>query len=135
MTLVEVLAVVVLLGTIAGALLVGFSSAYGRAKHALARSGMGVIRGKLELYHMDHDAWPSNEIGLAALSDGYARPTDPHYLGADQLLDPWGNPYLYITPGPDGHPFELLTFGADGRPGGFDEDADVSSAGTRTPRP
>lgn len=133
LTLVEVLAVVVILGLIAGTLLVGFSGTFGKARHELARSGTGVIVGKIEVYRIDHGSWPSNELGLAALSDGHAAPTSPYYLSPDKLVDPWGNPYHYITPGPDGHPFEVISYGADGQPGGEpgSEDADISSVNLR----
>lgn len=131
MTLVEVLAVVVILGLVAGTLLIGFSGSFGKAKHELAKTGIGVIVSKLELYRIEKSAWPANELGLAALSD--APPTASYYLGPDKLIDPWGRPYLYVAPGPDGHPFEVITYGADGQPGGGagSEDADLSSVNLR----
>ncbi len=135
MTLVEILAVVVILGLISGTLLIGFSGTFARAKHELAKSGIGVIVSKLELYKIEHDQWPGNELGLQTLSDGHAAPTDSFFLSDDKLLDPWGNRYLFITPGPDGHPFEVLTYGADGQPGGIGEDADISSANLRDEEP
>jgi general secretion pathway protein G len=134
MTLVEILAVVVILGLVAGTLLVGFSGSFGKAKHELAKSGIGLIVSKIELYHIDKGEWPSNEQGLKALSDGNALPTNSYYLSADKLLDPWGKSYLYVTPGPDGHPYEVLSYGSDGQPGGAPggEEADLSSVNLRT---
>jgi general secretion pathway protein G len=134
MTLVELLAVVVILGLIAGTLLVGFSASFGTAKHELARTGIGVIVTRLETYRIEHGKWPGNDSGLAALTDGQSLPTQPWYLAPDQLRDPWKNPYLYVTPGPGGHPFEVLSYGADNRPGGEGEDADISSANLRAGR-
>ena len=131
MTLVELLAVVVILGLLAGTLVIGFSSSFGTAKHELAKSGIGTIVAKLETYRISHGQWPDSDLGLAALTDGHAVPTDPYYLGSDQLHDPWGHPYLYIAPGPGGHPFEVLSYGADGQPGGDGEDAEVSSVNLR----
>jgi general secretion pathway protein G len=110
---------------------VGFSGSFGKAKHELAKSGIGIVVNKLELYRIETDRWPGNDTGLIVLSDGYATPTKPYYLGPDKLLDPWGNAYLYVTPGPDGHPYEILTYGADGQPGGEGENADISSANLR----
>ncbi len=129
MTLVEVLAVVVILGLLAATLAVGFSGAFGRGKRELARTGIGQIVGRLEVYYMEHDTWPDNDTGLRALNE--ASPTSPYYLSADHLLDPWGRPYLYVTPGPDGLPYEVLSFGADGQPGGEGDHADLSSASLR----
>ena len=131
MTLVEILAVVVILGLIAGTLLVGFSGSFAKAKHELAKSGIGIIVSQLETYRLEHSAWPSNDQGLAVLTDGQATPSASYYLNPGQLLDPWMRAYLYVTPGPDGHPYEVLCYGADGQPGGEGESADISSANLR----
>ncbi len=131
MTLVEILAVVVILGLIAGTLLVGFSGSFGKAKHELAKSGIGLVVTQLEKYRLERSAWPTNDQGLAVLSDGQARPTDSYYVNPGQLVDPWDRQYLYITPGPDGHPYEVLSYGADGQPGGEGENADLSSVNLR----
>ncbi len=131
MTLVEILAVVVILGLIATTLLVGFSGTFGKAKHELARSGIGLLAGKVETYRIEKSDWPSNELGLAALSAPHATPTASYFVNADQLTDPWGRQYLYVMPGPDGHPFEIRSYGADGQPGGEGENADLSSANLR----
>jgi general secretion pathway protein G len=133
MTLVEILAVVVILGLVAGTLLVGFSGSFGKAKHELAKSGIGVIVAKIEAYRIEHSTWPDNDLGLAVLSDGHASPTASYYLGPDKLIDPWGRTYLYVIPGPDGHPYEVISYGADGQPGGEtgSENADISSTNLR----
>ncbi len=131
MTLVEILAVVVILGLIAGTLLVGFSGSFGKAKHELAKSGIGLIVTQLEKYRLERSAWPTNDQGLSVLSDGHARPTDSYYVNPGQRVDPWDRQYLYITPGPDGHPYEVLSYGADGQPGGEGENADLSSVNLR----
>lgn len=127
MTLVEVLAVVVILGLIAGTLAVGFSGAFGKGKRELAKTGIGQIVGKVELFKMEKDAWPGPDVGLAALTDGQASPTASYYLSSDRLTDPWGRRYALIVPGPDGHPYEVVSYGADGQPGGDGENADISS--------
>ena len=131
LTLVEILAVVVILGLIAATLVVGFSGSFGRAKHELTKSGIGIVVTQLEKYRLEHDAWPGNDQGLAVLTDGQATPTAMYYLNPGQLLDPWKRPYLYVTPGPGGHPYEVLSYGADGQPGGEGENADISSANLR----
>jgi len=131
MTLVEVLAVVVILGLLAGILLLGFSSTFGRAKTELAKTGIGVVAGKVELYRIERSEYPGNDMGLKALTDGQATPSASFYLAADKIIDPWGRPYLYVAPGPNGLPFEVLTLGADGQVGGDGENSDVSSANLR----
>ncbi|MEM8757509.1 MAG: type II secretion system protein GspG [Planctomycetota bacterium] len=131
MTLVEVLAVVVILGLLAGTLAVGFGGAFSKGKQELAKTGIGVVVGRLELYGLEHDRYPDTSTGLAALTDGVAEPTAAYYLGPDRLIDPWGNPYYLVVPGPDGHPYEVLSFGEDGVEGGSGPDADITSVNLR----
>lgn len=144
MTLVEVLAVVVILGLMAATLTVGFSGAFSKGKRELAKTGISLIVGKLEIYHMETSSsadsardgrglggWPDNSEGLAVLTDGRAAPTAAYYLSPDKLRDPWGNPYYYVNPGPDGHPYEVISYGADGQAGGTGDDADISSVNLR----
>ncbi len=40
--------------------------------------------------------------------------------------DPWGNPYLYQYPDEEGY-YRLSTYGRDAKPGGEDEDQDVTN--------
>jgi general secretion pathway protein G len=121
MTLVEVLAVVVILGLIAGTLLVGMSGTLGQARHELARTGIGVIVNSIEKYNMTHESYPGD---LSVLSQN---PKASYYLQEAQLRDPWDRAYGYTVPGPGGHPYEVVCFGADGELGGTDDGADVSS--------
>ena len=132
LTLVEVLAVVVILGLLAATLTVGLSGAFGKGRSELARTGISLIAQRVEMYRLDRGDWPPLELGLAALTHGQADASASYYLKPDQLIDPWGNDYLLVVPGPDGEPFEVLSYGADGQPGGDAEDTDISSAHLRT---
>ncbi|MEN1705234.1 MAG: type II secretion system major pseudopilin GspG [Planctomycetota bacterium] len=127
LTLVEMLAVLVLLGLIAGVLTVGIAGSLGEGRVEIARTNMAIIQQKLEQFRTRNGSWPAAEIGLQALTDGQASPQTSYYLRPDQLNDPWGNPYLLIIPGPGEFPYEILCYGADGQPGGTGEDADLSS--------
>lgn len=133
MTLVEILAVVVILGLVAGTLLIGFSGSFGKAKHELAKSAIGIIVSQIEKFRLEKGSWPTNDLGLAVLTDGQASPTAAYYLSPGQLRDPWNRQYLYVAPGPNGHPYEVLSYGADGQPGGTlgTEDADITSVNLR----
>lgn len=131
LTLVEVLAVVVILGLLAATLTVGLSGAFGKGRSEIAITGIALLSQRVEMYRLDRGEWPPVELGLAALSQGHAKPTAAYYIKPDQLIDPWGNRYLLVTPGPDGEPFEILSYGADAQPGGSGEDADVTSVNLR----
>jgi general secretion pathway protein G len=77
--------------------------------------------------------YPRQSQGLEVLIEppaipgqGGVRP-EPFLTGRRALVDPWGRPYLYFSPGADGRAFEVMTYGRDGRSGGAGEDADLSS--------
>ncbi len=127
MTLVEILAVVVILGLLAVTLTVGLSGKMGKAKHEIAKTQIAQLVGQLQTYQLEKRSLPKVGDGLTLLTAPAASPTSPYFVDQAKLTDPWGNPYQLLIPGPDGHPFEILSYGADGQPGGTDENADVSS--------
>lgn len=126
MTLVEVLAVVVLLGILAATLTVGLTAAFGQGKRELARSAIAGAKARVEMYHVANGGWPQS---LQDLVD--APPTTSYHLPMDAAQDPWGTMMQLVVPGPDGHAFEIISLGADGRVGGENEDADLSSLDLR----
>ena len=125
MTLIEILAVVVILGLLAVTLTVGITAKFGKAKHEIAKTQIAGVVAQLQAFQLERRALPGASQGLKALSDA---PSAIYYLDADRLIDPWGNPYRYLVPGPMGQAFEVLTYGADNQPGGDGENADISSA-------
>ena len=140
MTLVEVLAVVVILGLIATTLTLSFRGQMGRAKRELARTGIGVIVNAIEAYAIETGDLPTMEDGLAVLTRPVGGRAEP-LLKSDKLVDPWGHPYLYVTPGPVST-YQVLSYGSDGRLGGEarSDEADLTSddlgdraAGTNAP--
>jgi general secretion pathway protein G len=127
MTLVEILAVVVILGLLAVTLTVGLAGKMGKAKHEIAKTQIGQLVGQLQTYQLEKRSLPKAGDGLAVLTTPAASPTAAYFVDTAKLTDPWGNPYQLLIPGPEGHPFEIISYGADGQPGGTDENADVSS--------
>lgn len=127
LTLVEMLAVVVILGLIAATLTVSFRGQVGRAKRELARTGVALIVNAVESYALETGEIPTMEQGLDALTVAPPGRSEP-FLRADKLIDPWGRRYQYVTPGPSG-PYQVLSLGADGRPGGAagSDDEDITS--------
>lgn len=125
MTLIEILAVVVILGLLAVTLTVGISAKFGKAKREITKTQIAGIVSQIQAFQLEKRSLPTASQGLKALS---ADPAATYYLEPEKLSDPWGNPYRYLVPGPAGQPFEVLSNGADNQPGGEGENADVSSA-------
>jgi len=128
MTFVELLAVLVILGMIAGVLTVSFAGRFSRGKQEIARTQIALITQAVESYRIEYGDWPTMERGLASLTVPHASPTAVYFLKPEQTRDPWGRGYGFVRPGPYGFPFEVVTYGSDGRPGGDGEAEDLSSA-------
>ena len=79
---------------------------------------------------LDNKKYPTTDQGLEALVEKTEIDPIPrhwHHPFLDKLpTDPWGNPYLYLSPSDDGKPYDLYSLGADGVRGGDGEDADIS---------
>ena len=83
----------------------------------------------LDLYRLDMGRYPGTDDGLRALVEAPVeseRWNGPYVKKANSLIDPWGKPYEYLSPGDHGE-YDLFTLGADKQDGGDGEDADVTS--------
>jgi general secretion pathway protein G len=125
MTLIEILAVVVILGLLAVSLTVGITAKFGKAKHEIAKTQIVTIVGQIQAFQLERHSIPTASQGLKVLGDNA---TAIYYLDPSRLIDPWGNPYRYLVPGPAGKPFEVTSYGADNQIGGDGENADLSSS-------
>ena len=90
------------------------------ARMVKAKTDIRAIESALNLYKLDHFNYPTTEEGLEALSPKYIE----HLSN-----DPWGNPYLYLSPGLHGE-MDVYTLGADGLQGGTDKNADIGNCDT-----
>jgi len=102
----------------------------GKVKRDLARPRMAIIEDALTRYQLDCGRLPEgSEGGLEALlvapPDLGGKWNGP-YLKAGQLLDPWGNSYLYVSEGQvNPGSYDLISHGADGQEGGEGENEDI----------
>lgn len=130
-TLVELLVVLAIIGTLATLVAPDVLRHVGTSKATAARSQIEMLGAALETYRLDNDGYPSTAQGLDALRRRPAsapRQWRGPYLPKDVPLDPWGRPYHFRSPGvanPRG--YDLASFGRDGRAGGTGDDADLLS--------
>lgn len=133
LTLIEIMVVVLVLGILAALVVPNVFSHVETAKIEAARSQIELFGAALDAYRLHNGRYPTSEQGLEALRReplSEPRPTSWRgpYLRKEIPLDPWGNPYVYRSPGevnPWG--YDLLSHAKDGRPGGDGEDADITS--------
>lgn len=130
-TLIELLVVIAVISLLAALVAPNVFQNLGTAKDGTARSQIEMLGAALDAYRLDNGRYPTTEQGLAAL---YTEPTvEPRptnwrgpYLRKAVPDDPWGNPYVYTSPGSNNASgFDLVSLGADGAPGGEGENADI----------
>jgi general secretion pathway protein G len=124
--------VIVIIGLVTAIVVVNVLPSQDTARVEKARADIRMLEQALEMYRLDRLRYPTLEEGLEALSAmpeaEAGRPvvrTEPYVRRLPD--DPWGRPYLYVTPGVRG-PYDLYTLGADGREGGEGVDADISAS-------
>ena len=133
-TLLEILIVITILGILASLVAVRLMDRPGEARVLKAQMDIQTLETALKLYRLDNAFYPTTEQGLMALVE---RPTtgriptkwrEGGYLEKGVLpRDPWGNEYLYLSPGVHNRDFDIWSYGADGEEGGEGEDADVGN--------
>ena len=117
-TLVEMMVVIVIIGLLAAVVVVNVMPAVDRATATRVTADLDRIEMALDQYRLENMRYPTAQEGIGALVPRYIRETP---------VDPWRNPYIYISPGPNGAPFRIASLGADGREGGDGDNADVTN--------
>lgn len=133
-TLLEILIVITILGILASLVAVKLMDRPGEARVLKAQMDIQSLETALKLYRLDNAFYPTTEQGLTALVE---KPTtgripanwrEGGYLEKGALpKDPWGNDYLYLSPGVYNRDFDIWSYGADGEEGGEGEDAEVTN--------
>jgi general secretion pathway protein G len=130
-TLIEIMVVVVILAILAAIVVPKLMTNPDKARITAAKVQIRQIEEGLNLYKLDSGIYPSTEQGLDALvtkpniGDIPKNYRDGGYL-PKVPKDPWGNAYVYVSPGSHGD-FDLASRGADGEQGGEGVNADIES--------
>ncbi|RJR42021.1 MAG: type II secretion system protein GspG [Desulfobacteraceae bacterium] len=131
-TLLEILIVITILGILASLVAVRMMDRPAEARVMKSRLDIRTLENALKLFKLDNAFYPSTDQGLKSLISKPAvgrnasRWREGGYLEKGVLpQDPWGNDYLYMSPGIHNADFDLWSYGADGQEGGEGEDQDV----------
>ncbi len=130
-TLIELMLVVIIIGTLAAMIVPKFAGRSEEAKKAAAKADIDAnIANALDMYELDNGAYPTTEEGLDALVKAPANAKhwrEGGYLEKGTIpKDPWGNAYVYLCPGTHGD-YDVMSYGADGAPGGEGKYKDITS--------
>ena len=115
-TLVELMAVLVILGILATIVIVNVNPVFDRANYEKVRADMANTNKALELYRFNELTYPSTSQGLEALVRPHPELKKPFLFPEDGYissipLDPWGREYIYEYPSRKNSKYDLYTLG------------------------
>jgi general secretion pathway protein G len=130
-TLVELLLVLVILGTLAAIVVPKFSGRTEQARITAAVTQISNFGVALDAFEVDCGYYPRGKNGL---EDLFFQPRDEAnwkgpYMKGELPKDPWNNDYVYECPGRHNEKsYDLMSVGLDGRSGTED---DITNWGQR----
>ncbi|MEX5510604.1 type II secretion system major pseudopilin GspG [Pseudomonas paralactis] len=124
-TLLEMLAVIVLLGIVATIVVRQVGGNVDKGKYGAGKAQLASLSMKIDSYALDVGAPPNTlqqllekPANAASWAGSYAKPSE--------LKDPFGHGFGYRFPGQHGA-FDLIFYGQDGQPGGEGYSADLGN--------
>ncbi len=115
-TLVEIIVVVTIIAILAALIAPRLFGRLTWAKVRTAESEVNAVETAVHLYLNDTgDPLMSSfdlEVLLIPAEDG-GGPQGPYFQKADDLLDPWNNPYVIRVPGEANYDFDIVSWGPD----------------------
>ncbi len=128
-TLLELMIVIVIMGLLATIVMPKILNRPEQARRTKALVEIRNIESALALFKTDTGRFPTTSDGLTVLA---SNPGGINGYNSDGYLkkvprDPWGNLYVYISPGLNSKDYDLESYGKDGENGGTNDNADIES--------
>ena len=121
-TLIELMIVIIIMGLLAGIVAPEMFGKVGSSQRKIAQTQMLSLDTSLQTFRLDVGDFPEN---LEELRVSDKKGWDGPYLNRSIPMDPWGNPYVYRTPGDNGTDYYMASYGKDGRVGGEGDNEDI----------
>jgi len=129
--MVELMAVLIILGLLAGVVVKNFVGQTERAKVTTTKASLRQLASAVNQFYMDTNRYPTEDEGLYALIEAPPDVTNVQpggYLDTTEVpTDGWGREFIYELYPESGKPFVIKSLGADGLDGGEDYNADLLS--------
>jgi general secretion pathway protein G len=130
-SLVEILVVLVIMGLLISVVAPTVLNRADDARIQKVYADFKAIETALKIYRLDNYVYPSTEQSLEALVEASTLDPEPRNFKSGGYLseiprDPWGRPYLYLSPGENGE-IDIYSLGADGVSGGEGQNADIGN--------
>ena len=122
-TLIEIMAVVVIMGMLMGMVGLGVLIQLNKARKTTAKAKISQLESALEFYKMDNYRYPPSLEGLVNRPpEAKNFPPGGYIQKADALMDPWEERFIYINPGAKNpHSVDIFSAGPDGVAGNEDD--------------
>jgi general secretion pathway protein G len=133
-TLIEIMVVIAILAILAVIVMPKLVGRTDDARITAAKVQIKNIEQALNLYKLDNGVYPSTEQGLEALVTAPTIGVIPKNWKEGGYMskvpdDPWGNAFVYLSPGASGGAgYDLYCYGADGEEGGSGPAADIRAS-------
>jgi general secretion pathway protein G len=101
-TLIEIMLVIVIIGIIVGIAVPKITGKVGKASDVAAKASVRAIEAAIQSYEMDNLTLPSSLPDLTVQKNN-----NGPYIKPSELNDPWGQPFVFSTPGAHGIGFDL----------------------------
>jgi len=125
-TLIELLAVIAILGLIAAFAVPQVLKWVSGARSDSARIQIEALGASIDLYRLEVGSFPPTLEALVEKPSGVDRWNGPYLKKKVIPKDPWGHSYVYRYPGNNGS-YDLVSLGADNSEGGEGEQKDIVS--------
>jgi general secretion pathway protein G len=117
MSLLEIMVVITLIGLVTAAVGVAVMGQLEDGQMKTARNQAFEIEKSLDIYKLQHGTYPSSAQGLGVL----ASPPKGKAIMERVPKDPWGNDYIYMSPGQKNKKFDIISKGPDQQEGTEDD--------------
>ena len=124
-TLLEMLAVIVLIGIIGAVVVTQVGKNVDKGKYGAGKAQLMTLSQKIENYALDNGS-PPQQLEALSVKPANAPNWQGPYAKESDLKDPWGHAFGYQSPGQNGS-FDLTFYGQDGKPGGEGYSKDVGN--------
>ena len=131
-TMIELMAVLIILGLLATVLVRNFMGSTDKARVITTKANLKILHAAVMQYKMDTGQFPTEEEGLMALIEP---PSEVEHLvepggyleTTEVSKDGWGHDFYYELYPESGKSFVIISWGADGEEGGEGYDTDLNS--------
>lgn len=130
-TMVELMAVLIILGLLAAVVVRNFVGKIDQGKVIQTKANLKLLHTAVKEFYMDCGRWPGEDEGLMVLiqqpPDVTNYPAGGYLETTDLPKDAWNRDFIFELHPESGKPFVIKSLGADGQDGGEGNDTDLLS--------